>query len=147
MIHRVEVDIVQPQRSLQHLGLCVWSFRVKALKQHCRFWSRRNSIVNVRLVNTESSKRWSERPISGAVDGIATFMAWGLFLVPIFLAVLPMLPGSAKAICLHHTSYDLVSSGNEPCCLGSLAMVCLSISGFVPPVPHPAPKEEVSSAA
>lgn len=55
--------------------------------------------------------------------------------------------GSAKAICLHHTSYDLVSSGNEPCCLGSLAMVCLSISGFVPPVPHPAPKEEVSSAA
>lgn len=144
----MEVDTAQPQRSLQHLDLVCGPSESKdpettlqVLRQegHCGF-------VNPCHMSTESSKRWSERHCCGwhchphALGPI-------LFPSAIFLAVPPMLPGHARAVCFHHTSHDLVSSGKEPCCLASLAKVCLSISGFVPPVPHPAPKEEVPSAA
>lgn len=101
VIHRLEVDIVQPQRSLQHLGLCVWSFRGQ------RPWNSTADLetgetawlVNVCHVNTEKQQEmitetsfwscgWHYHP-----HGLGPI----LFPVAIFLAVLSCAPRACQS--------------------------------------------------
>lgn len=99
-------------------------------------------------ISTESNKMWSETPISGLRSGTATLMAWALFPIAVFWTVLPMLPGTARVIHFYHTSCDCVSSASDliHTFSPSLAKMCLSLSDYVPPMPHFVPKGGVSWA-
>lgn len=61
-----------------------------------------------------------EAHLSRAVGCIAPLEAWALFPAPIFLAVFPVLPVSARAIRFHHTTHDLVSFDSEAIHLSEL---------------------------
>lgn len=90
--------------------VCVVLQRVKMLKQPCRSWSRRGSVASKCLSHEHRKQQEMVRD---------TFLELWMALPPSWLGAhlvsschlvscTPMVPGSARAICFLHTSYDLV---------------------------------------
>lgn len=116
MIHGMAMNmmngVVQPCSSLVCVGASLESQDPKTVRQvleqetvwHVNAWH-----VNTWHINTESSRRPSETHLWSC----GWYCHPHSFPIPVFLAVLPVLPGSARAIRFPQTSFDFVSFGNE----------------------------------